>query len=272
MLTEKGKRALRRKVMSAPLDPEYPFDAELKLLRTIGIASTVMLDIGANTGRYSAVLEDLVGAENLYLFEPLPHLCRQLRQRFHKAHVFELALSDKEGAQLIRIPFINGTRLDTRATFNRHVEPGQTGFDEVEVPLRPLDEVIKTSNFQAIGFIKIDVEGHELAVLRGGMDSLVRFKPLLLIEIEARHHPFPITRIFAELEGLGYKGCYVDPVALELRETSHFVADRDQNPECLKSRDFARYLNNFFFVPETAEKDFVAKVRSFLESEKRLQK
>lgn len=272
MLTEKGKRALRRKVMSAPLDPEYPFDAELKLLRTIGIASTVMLDIGANTGRYSAVLEDLVGAENLYLFEPLPHLCRQLRQRFHKAHVFELALSDKEGAQLIRIPFINGMRFDTRASFNRPVEPGQTGFDEVKVPLRPLDEVITTAGFQAIGFIKIDVEGHELPVLHGGRETLARFKPLLLIEIETRHHPFPITRIFSELEDLGYKGYFIDPTALELREISQFDPDRDQNPEHFKSRNFAQYMNNFFFVRGTAVQDFAASARSFLDSEKLLRK
>jgi FkbM family methyltransferase len=42
-----------------------------------------------------------------------------------------------------------------------------------------------------VGFIKIDVEGHELAVINGATTLLTTQRPLLLIEIEARHHRLP---------------------------------------------------------------------------------
>ena len=108
-LAEKEKADLRRRLMDLPLGPDYPFDLEAKLLRSIGIRPA-MLDVGANTGIYSAALEDLVGAGELYLFEPLEHLQRQLRQRFRKARVLGLALSDAEGTGNIRVPYIDGTR------------------------------------------------------------------------------------------------------------------------------------------------------------------
>jgi FkbM family methyltransferase len=229
-----------------------------------------MLDIGANTGVYSAILEDVFGSENLYLFEPLPHLQRYLKRRFPRAHVFDFGLSDKREKQTIRVPYINGKRFDTRATCNDHTESNQTGCDEFEVQFLPLDEVARSVPFDSVGFVKIDVEGHELEVLDGAVETLTRFKPLVLIEIEARHHAFPITKTFSRLEAMGYKGYYVNPATFELLSVSRFDSDRDQDPERFKSRDFAKYLNNFFFVSEASEKGFAAKAAAFLESEKRL--
>ncbi len=256
--------------MTLPVTTTYPFDIEAKLLRSIGVRPSVMLDIGANTGIYSAILEDMVGSENLCIFEPLPHLHHYLKQRFKKAQVFDFALSDKEGKQSIRVPYINGKRFDTRATFNSHTEPDQTGFDEIEVQFFPLDCIAKKAHFRSIGFMKIDVEGHELDVLNGATETITLFKPLILIEIEARHHQFPITEIFSKLESMGYAGYYVNPDGFELLGIAQFDSDRDQNQECLKSRNFIQYLNNFFFVHETSENDFVARAVAFLESEKRL--
>lgn len=269
-MAERTKRALRAKVMALPIARDYPFDVEAKLLRSIGLKPAVMLDIGANTGVYSAILEDVFGSENLYLFEPLPHLQRYLKRRFPRAHVFDFGLSDKREKQTIRVPYINGKRFDTRATCNNHTESNQTGCDEFEVRFLPLDEVARSVPFNSVGFVKIDVEGHELEVLDGAVETLNRFKPLVLIEIEVRHHAFPVTKIFSRLEAMGYKGYYVNPETFELLSLSRFDSARDQDPERFKSRDFAKYLNNFFFVPEASEKDFAAKASAFLESERRL--
>ena len=150
--TERDKSALRAKVMALPIAHNYPFDVEAKLLRSIGLKPSVMLDIGANTGVYSAILEDIFESGNLYLFEPLPHLQRSLKQRFPKARVFDFAISDREDKQNIRVPYINGKRFDTRATFNTHTEENQTGFDEFEVRFFTLDSVARKLNFDSIGF------------------------------------------------------------------------------------------------------------------------
>ena len=89
LFSEGEKAALRQRVLSLPITDKYPFSPEAKLLRAMGIKGA-MLDIGANTGIYSALLEDIVGSDNLYLFEPLPHLHGYLKQRFKKLSNHEI--------------------------------------------------------------------------------------------------------------------------------------------------------------------------------------
>jgi FkbM family methyltransferase len=265
---ESAKKSLRANVMASRIDRNNDFDAEAKLLRSLGI-QPVMLDIGANTGAYSAILEDRVNPSNLYLFEPLPHLHCRLKKRFSKAHVFEFGLSDAQKNQTIRIPYIGGKRFDTRATCNSHSEPGQTGVEEVDVCFFPLDHIAAEVGFKQVGFVKIDVEGHELEVLGGAVATLSRFKPLVLIEIETRHHKFPITEIFARFHDLGYRGYYLRPETFELLSVLQFDGARDQDPDVFASRDFVRYLNNFLFVHADHEEVFVKNTLDFLAKEKR---
>ena len=268
MMNEREKAIIREQASNFPVTEEYPFDVEAKLLRSVVVESSVMLDIGANAGIYSTIMEDIVGSENLYIFEPLPHLYRYLRKRFENAHVFDLALSDKEGVRNIRVPFIDGTRVDARATFNSHTESNQTGTEELAVQLLSLDSFAKTANLKSIELVKIDVEGHELEVINGGVETITRFKPLILIEIESRHHQFPITEIFAQFESLGYEGYYLHPAAFKLNNVAKFDGDRDQDQKNLNSKDLYHYLNNFFFVHEASAKEFVSSTLEFLEREK----
>jgi FkbM family methyltransferase len=241
-----------------------PFDLEAKILRAITITPRGMIDIGAHVGVYASVLEDIVGAQNLYLFEPLPTLYRRLRWDFRGAHVFATALSDQSGPQQMRVPFINGQRVDSRATLNQHHEPAQTATREITVHRDTLDALAQRNLFGPVGLIKIDVEGHELAVINGATQFLTTRQPLLLIEIEARHHQFPIATIFGRLEALGYRGYYANPQTATLLPVHDFVVARDQDPEAIATRQFSRYLNNFFFVPVAKEAQFVAEVRAFL--------
>lgn len=268
VVNETEKAIIREQASSLPVTAEYPFDVEAKLLRSVVAQSSVMLDIGANAGIYSTIMEDVVGSENLYIFEPLPHLYRVLKKRFANAHVFDLALSDKDEIRNIRVPFIEGARVDARATFNSHTESNQTGSEELAVQLLSLDSFAKTANLKSIELMKIDVEGHELAVINGGVETITRFKPLILIEIESRHHQFPITEIFSQFEGLGYEGYYLHPSVFKLNNVAKFDGDRDQDQKNLNSKDLYHYLNNFFFVHEASAKAFVSRAREFLEREK----
>lgn len=258
---------MRSKIDRTPLALCSTFDPEAKLLRRIGVEPAIF-DIGANTGIYSALLEDLVGPQNVYLFEPLPHLHKLLKRKFKRSHVFNCAVSDREGEQIMRIPYIKGHRLDTRASLNAHAERDQTGCDEVTIVSSCLDTIVERIRPPSIGLIKMDVEGHELELLRGARHTLHRYKPLVLIEIEVRHHEFPIETIFAEFDEMHYKGFYVDPATCALLSIGGFCASRDQREEDLKTRNFMRYLNNFFFVHEDSEAAFCAKVAAFLEAEK----
>ncbi|MBK1856508.1 FkbM family methyltransferase [Verrucomicrobiaceae bacterium 5K15] len=258
----------RNKNLLKPITENLPYDPEINVLNHIGI-NYPMFDIGANTGIYSEMLKNTIGEENLYIFEPLPHLFENLRCKFKNANIYKLALSNECSSQVIRIPCIDGDYYDTRATLNNHIEPNQSGAKKITIDVSTLDQVVASLRLDRIGFMKVDVEGHELELIEGATSTLKKFKPLILIEIESRHHSFPITEIFSTLENLGYSGYYINPASLCLIEISEFDAARDQDISKLESRSFFGYLNNFFFVHFESEDEFVSKVRLFLEEEKR---
>src|SRR5947209_3295951 len=60
-----------------------------------------------------------------------------------------------------------------------------------------------------VGFIKIDVEGHEHSVLQGAQRTIERCRPRVLIEAEERHAPGSVRRIQAFFRRFGYRGYFV---------------------------------------------------------------
>lgn len=265
---DREKKLLREEVVGQAISVNYRHDVEAKFLRNLSDFS-YLLDIGANTGFYSSILEDIVGSENLYLFEPIPLLSEYLENHFPNATVFNLALSDEKTKQILKIPCIDGRLYDTRATLSdTHVEVGQTSFEEIEVDLIPLDELENKFKLSLGGLIKIDVEGYELEVLRGAEKIIKKYKPLILIEIEQRHHDYSISTIFEKFNEFEYKGYYMNPLDFSLLTIEEFVLERDQNSEYFLKGDFIKYLNNFFFVHKSFSGEFFTNANAFLEFEK----
>ena len=75
-------------------------------------------------------------------------------------------------------------------------------YESFQVKTKKLDELVKKDN---IGFIKIDVEGHETEVIRGSIELIKRNKPTLLVEIEERHTKKPIESTINFIKKLGYE-------------------------------------------------------------------
>jgi hypothetical protein len=95
-------------------------------------------------------------------------------------------------------------------------------------------------------FIKIDVEGHELAVLRGGRQTLATHKPTLLVECEARHRPDGDVRpVFDFLASLGYEGSFFWQG--RRRPLDEFDVAVHQRVEPTDKRLPQGYANNFAF-------------------------
>ncbi|MEM9773437.1 MAG: FkbM family methyltransferase [Chloroflexota bacterium] len=265
------KRSIQSRVSSLKLNQNYPYDAEAKLLRKLDLAGKTMFDIGANSGFFSSTMEDIVTSEKLYIFEPIPKLYRYLKKRFQCAHVVNAAISDRNGKEILRLPYINNQLYDTRATLSKnHTEKNQTHFDEIEVKLIKLDDFVANNKISELSLLKVDVEGHEIEVLEGAVNTLANLKPLVFIEIEARHHKDEVSPVFDRLTMHNYKGYFLDPINRTLNTVSHFSADRDQKLEHLYSRQFHKYHNNFFFVHDSKETAFLKNVNKFLELEKTL--
>ncbi len=185
------------------------------------------IDIGANKGWWSYTLSGKF--RMVYAFEPNPQVYRFLC-RWHRTNVstYRVALDDHDGLSSLRIP-IKGHGFSRQGAFLSHSRSALETLEsiEVETQCRRLDSY----GFTDIGLMKIDVEGHESAVLAGAQNILERDQPVLIIEISHGHTKQPIRTVIDPLLGQGYTIHYVR----ENRLIHVDVADLDQS---IHSGDF----------------------------------
>jgi FkbM family methyltransferase len=143
----------------------------------------VVLDVGAHIGTYTLRYSRLVGSEGAVIaFEPEPSNRRILRwnirlNRAQNVTVRSEALGDFHGKGRLKLSEFTGVHSFTRTSDEIH----QTG--EVLVPIITLDEL----NLDRVNLVKIDVEGYELAVLKGGEKMIKHFRPTMQIEVHQPH-------------------------------------------------------------------------------------
>lgn len=235
-------------------------EPELVLLEVLADPQRGAVDIGAHRGLYSSCLEPIVGNTGLYLFEPVPHLNAGLRRMFPHAFVSEAALSDGQGEATLRVPIEGrGLRL-SRAS----IEPmsGASGrFKELHVPRAQLDDLVDEGTVGPIGLIKVDVEGHERHVLSGCTRILAEQKPVLIVEIEQRHHVRPIGEIVDWVCGFGYLAVIASPVLGRCLGRDEFRTDVHQSLDRFGTLE---YLNNFLFIPETGAGETIERLNRVL--------
>ena len=142
------------------------------------------VDIGANRGMY--VYWCLRYSPLVIAFEPSSVFCDRLRRAFPKnVIVHQCALSDVSGAARLRVPMLDGSAEFGLSTLEIGNDLDGRPTTEVVIQKVVLDDL----GLANVGFMKIDVEGHELSVLRGCRKLIERLTPRLLIECEERHRP-----------------------------------------------------------------------------------
>ena len=198
-------------------------------------------DIGANHGIYTHALAKR-GAV-VEAFEPQPECVAVLRayasrRRLANVRVHSVALSATAGIGTLHLP--HGSESSPSASLRATAD----GDAALEVTLERLD----TFELFDLTLLKIDVEGAELDVLQGAAETLRRCQPLLLVEIEQRHHCEPVAEIFDRIASFGYKGTFLDSGG-RLRPLSAFDPERDQLEAARQPDRRQPYINNFFFSP-----------------------
>lgn len=194
------------------------------------------IDVGANMGIYSYALSKL--SRHVEAFEPIWY-CTDLLKACAGAtiRVHNVALSDHAGEAKLHIPL-----RECGAEFTELASLDRSGGNALSVPLVRLDDY----DFRDVGFIKIDVEGHEMAVLNGGRQTIERNRPGMLIEIEQRHIRCPISEVFDFILGLGYHGIYyLGGKRYPLAEFSY----EHHQARYLDNVYTKAYVNNFWFTP-----------------------
>ena len=210
-------------------------DQELELLPAFSSAGC-FVDIGANVGLWSAT-----GARyfsRIVAFEPSQSLALGLQRSLpHNVEVISVALSDHDGTATFSTPILDGAIRDTRATLEATaVEDGSAVVETVKI--RTLDSF----ELADIDLIKIDVEGHEEGVLLGAQKTIDREKPVLIIEIEERHHLGKSEEIANSLVTLGYNMFYLKDGSLK----ASFAREIEMLQSCSSER--SRQINNFIFI------------------------
>jgi FkbM family methyltransferase len=150
-----------------------------------------VIEIGANQGIYTALFSRLVGRKgNVHAFEPVSETFERLQARLHSAHAgnvsaWQMGLAEADlGEREIIIPESDSQQ----ASLIAHTAGSWAGGGKIRTELvrvTSLDAYLSQYNVSHVDFVKLDVEGAELSVLKGGHECFTRSKPVLHLEIES---------------------------------------------------------------------------------------
>jgi FkbM family methyltransferase len=206
-----------------------------------------VVDVGANVGLYTYAFAR-AGAR-VEAFEPQAEWSEVLSE-FASARravrVHPVALGTTDGTAMLTIPVAG----DERRPGNASLRSGSAGVTE-QVAVKTLDSF----DFEQVSLIKIDVEGAELDVLSGATGTLRAHWPLLLVEIEERHHQGPIMDVLRWLAALEYDGFFLD-ARRSIVPVSGFDIDRHQR-QPLARPETGPYINNFLFQPRRGSRRWI---------------
>jgi FkbM family methyltransferase len=167
------------------------------------------IDVGANLGLFSLVASPIVGETGRVIaFEPAPVTFQRLQDNlelngFRNVEARNLGLSDKAGFLSLQISEIG------HDAWNSFAEKASDRYQKkVDVPVSTLDEELATVDRSRITLLKVDVEGWEKFVLRGGEKFLRECEPALLVELTEANCAaagYRTQEIFDLLVGWGYR-------------------------------------------------------------------
>lgn len=154
-------------------------EPELLHLHAFCGSGALALDVGANEGQFSMRLSQRYA--RVVAFEINAALTTELAAHAgSRVRIVGQGLSSRAGAATLYIPVLDDFPLTGWASLAPGNCPDTSIHQELPVTIATLDSFALAD----IGFMKIDVEGHELEVLRGALQTLSRSRPTLLVEIK----------------------------------------------------------------------------------------
>ena len=151
-----------------------------------------VVDVGANFGAHTIILSHLAGSKGKVIaFEPVPESFEALqenveqRSRFSNISIFQLAVGNPpsgSGAVVIRVPGDDFGQASA-AIQSAHSWEHNPNLREYTCSITSLDADATVQRLTRLDFVKIDVEGGELNVLKGAAGTLSKHRPLLYCEI-----------------------------------------------------------------------------------------
>jgi FkbM family methyltransferase len=149
----------------------------VEIMSRVLVETSNCVDVGCHIGSVLRHMLNFAPQGNHFAFEPLPELAQVLRRNFPGVNVYEMALGEVKGEStflhVVNCPGYSGFRRQ------RYPRP-DASVEEIRVKIDTLDNMIPPDC--KVDFIKVDVEGAELQVLRGGLRTIGRHKPFVVFE------------------------------------------------------------------------------------------
>jgi FkbM family methyltransferase len=207
---------------------------QIRRLWSLDLKGKTVFDVGGNHGIYAYWLGNAVGpAGSVHFFEPQPELCIEVKQvldwlGLNQVIVNSLALSDVRS----RLSLNRGYVGDGSASFVPRADLSLPA-DSLVCETTTVDDYCSSHQIDHVAFMKIDVEGHELSVVNGALQTLRHARPT--VQIELRVHEPTCDQVISIFQDLGYTGFMFSDgreVALaEYKQVPHsrfgFVGHRD---------------------------------------------
>jgi len=205
-------------------------------------------DIGANIGIYAALLGTSFPDLNIHAFEPFPASCDNLKAiaaaNGLNINLHRCALSDSIGTASLTISAQSDAShsLSTRR---------YSGTGVIEVPTTTLDEAVRTLGVVP-DLIKVDVERHEPAVVRGSIETLTEHRPIVVIELLSSRSEK--NKVLTQR-----KGATFNPDARETRSAfvqMGYTPQRIRRPAHLDDTVGKSASHDFIMWPDEVDPDF----------------
>lgn len=186
------------------IDPE-----EKNLLFSIASACQTIFDIGANVGWYSLNFAQLPKVKRIYAFEPIPYTYDYLKKHLQINNIrnvsaFNFAFSDTLGEKIFY-----WTEDETVSASMSNIQERHK-INKIKCKTTTIDKFMKIRP-GGLDLIKCDVEGAELFVFKGAIETLKKYKPVIFAELlrkwsaKFNYHPNDVIKI---LNNIGYS-CYI---------------------------------------------------------------
>lgn len=203
-----------------------PFEPEFEVLEQLTFATgECALDIGANRGQSADAIRLYHPKTQVFCFEPNPELASRLVGQFSKDEtitVLDHGLSSGDGEVTLYIPYYGDYMFDGLASIDRAEARDWlsaktlVGFDESKLRIRELSVSLKTLDSLNLtpGFVKIDVQGAESAVIAGAASTITAHKPVFLLETGLNED------LITQMKALGYSAYNFENGALVVRKAA----------------------------------------------------
>ena len=184
--------------------------AEIECLRHFVHAGDTFLDVGANHGAFSIRSAPIVGPTGLVVaVEPQPRMSVLVERSLSeisglKFQLHAIACGEKDDTITFYIPRGSSGSAGRFAAYS-----AQTAHTEVQVPMKRFDDAVDWRKFPGEVFLKLDIEGSELAFLTGAAEFIATRRPRILMEVNPATLSgagLTVAQLLAPLRAAGYVG------------------------------------------------------------------